>query len=627
MTRTLRVHPDITLHWEAGNSLALLGGTTVYTDKIEIDAGEVDWPLDYAVIPRHSAISFAIAAEGQAAEGGKAVDIVHGRVVDVDLDVDANHDGKIDDADEPLEMDPGGYVGVCTNHLTPVTLKLEPAGLPGKLTLSATMGGDRIRIWKDAGRAVEVVLTNGCAQVAPGTLYVEGVTNSAALRDVELRLEYDENLPGQDNPLFKCEDRVRLTVLSVDIVDPEEDDVHLVGEEVKFDGELEPTGLSGVTYAWSVLEVTCDPTTATTEDFETTLKSEGSIKVKLEVTIGGTTCEKIRTIEAVLPEVTKLSWNNDHAMTKWGGGAITDPVWVKTLGGAVTKNEPGTYTKDGEATAELEIEGDSPLTHPTSVQIKGDGNTENFYPDGATFHNWTWSSGELQLDSSPLCASVNFYDTLDVTWYYRVEKLAGGWGDWVEMNESTHLLYTVDATPAASPLYDRGVDKGCRYANGASDFAGAINTGLADDLLYEPTGCTSHDLGIFDIGSGQCCCHASVFSVLISHVTSSSPATEDCWGGCSSSTHCHFKYSGWWGPTFQCQRPVEDSVDANPHFNFHVEVPYNGTVYDPSYGLTGWATLLETAPAIPNAHPNAAVFQSGSWPPATAHAVDWTCPH
>jgi hypothetical protein len=125
----------------------------------------------------------------------------------------ANHD----DTDEPLEENPGGYVCVCTNKLTPVTLKLEPAGLPGKLTLSATMGGDRIRIWKDAGRAVEVVLTNGCAQVAPGTLYVEGVTNSAALRDVELRLEYDENPQGQDNPLFQCEDRVRLTIIKVDL--------------------------------------------------------------------------------------------------------------------------------------------------------------------------------------------------------------------------------------------------------------------------------------------------------------------------------------------------------------------------------------------------------------------------
>ncbi|MGI6497155.1 MAG: hypothetical protein ACOX5G_13975 [Kiritimatiellia bacterium] len=142
--------------------------------------------------------------------------------VEIDTDGDGMSDWwerrhGITAADELKEMDPGGYVCVCTNHLTPIKLTLKPAGLPGKLTLSATMGGDRIRIWKDAGRAVEVVLTNGCAQVAPGTLYVEGVTNSAALRDVELRLEYDENPQGQSNPLFKCEDRIRLTVIKVDL--------------------------------------------------------------------------------------------------------------------------------------------------------------------------------------------------------------------------------------------------------------------------------------------------------------------------------------------------------------------------------------------------------------------------
>lgn len=272
------------------------------------------------------------------------------------------------------------------------------------------------------------------------------------------------------------------SVLSVDIVDPDENDVHLVGEEVKFDGELEPTGLSGVTYAWSVLEGTCAPATATTEDFQTTLKSEGTIKVKLEVTIGGTTCEKIRTIEAVLPEVTRLSWKNDHALLEGASGssAITDPVWVKTLGGGVTKNKPGAYTKDGYATAELEIEGDSPLTHSASVQVKGDGNTENFAAQGATFHNWTWSSGELQLESSPLYASVNFYDTLDVTWYYRVEKLAGGWGDWVEMNESTHLLYTTLTTPTspeATP-HEVIIDYACRWAANASTAGG-----VCSDLL------------------------------------------------------------------------------------------------------------------------------------------------
>jgi hypothetical protein len=49
--------------------------------------------------------------------------------------------------------------------------------------------------------------------VAPGTLYVEGIAPSATARDVELRLEYDENPEGQSNSLFKCEDRVKLTVL------------------------------------------------------------------------------------------------------------------------------------------------------------------------------------------------------------------------------------------------------------------------------------------------------------------------------------------------------------------------------------------------------------------------------
>ena len=259
------------------------------------------------------------------------------------------------------------------------------------------------------------------------------------------------------------------TVLSVDIVDPEEDDVHLVGEEVKFDGEVEPAGLSGLTYAWSVFEGTCEPAAATTEDFKTTLKSEGTIKVKLAVTVGGATCEKYRTIEAVLPEVTKLSWKNDHALLEGASGssAITDPVWVKPSAGSSPRMIPETYTKDGYATAELEAEGDSPLTHLTSVQVKGYGNTVDFAVQGATFHNWIWSSGELQLeDSSPLYASVNFYDTLDVTWYYRVEKLAGGWGDWVEMNKSTHLLYatlTTPTSPEARP-HEVIIDSACRWA-------------------------------------------------------------------------------------------------------------------------------------------------------------------
>ena len=76
------------------------------------------------------------------------------------------------------------------------------------------MGGHRIKVWRNANRTGQINLSQR-GNVVPGTLYVEGITNSATVRDVELRLEYDENPQGQSNPLFKCEDRVRQTVISV----------------------------------------------------------------------------------------------------------------------------------------------------------------------------------------------------------------------------------------------------------------------------------------------------------------------------------------------------------------------------------------------------------------------------
>jgi hypothetical protein len=281
--------------------------------------------------------------------------------------------------------------------------------------------------------------------------------------------------------------RVRSGALKVDIIDPTENDVHLKGEEVKFDGVLEPSGLSDVTYAWSVLEGVCDPSAAFTEDFQTTLKSNGTIKVKLAVTISGTTFEKIRTIKAVLPEVTKLSWENDHALLlgSVGSNAVTDPVWIKTLGGAVTKNQPGAYTQGGFAIAELEIKGNLPLAHSTTVQVKGDGNKANFFAQESAFQNWTWSSGELQLYSSSLSNSVNFFDTLDVTWSYQVKNLSGGWGEWVEMNQSKHILYITLATPVTPEAKPHVtiLDYACRWATNRNTedevCVGILNNGFS----------------------------------------------------------------------------------------------------------------------------------------------------
>lgn len=214
-------------------------------------------------------------------------------------------------------------------------------------------------------------------------------------------------------------------------------------------------------------------------------------------------------------------------------------------------------------------------------------------------------------------------------WQYCVKKLSGGWGDWVDMNSSSHVLYTVDSTPAASPLYDLGVDKACRYANGNADYAAAINSGFAGEILYDPSFRPHlHDLDIFTIKIGECCCHASVFSCLLSHVTSEEPAVEYCWGGCANDVICRYNVGSWrHGPSFRCQRPAVDSAEANPHFVFHVEVPFRGAVYDPAYGLTGWAPMLEFAPAITNKHPDISEFQSGLNLPAKIHNVDWNCGH
>lgn len=300
------------------------------------------------------------------------------------------------------------------------------------------------------------------------------------------------------------------------------------------------------------------------------------------------------------------------------------PYGKKPLGGDVIKSDSGAYIKNHNAKAKLVIEAAEQLTHSTRVQVRGLG-TENFSAKCIWFHRWTWNSDELVLESSPLYNSVNFYDPFHITWSYRVAKPSGGWGDWIQMNRSSHILYTVNAQPAASRLYEQGVDKACRYASGAADFAAAINSGLANEIYYDPTRESPHDLDIYDEGRGQCCCHAHVLVLLISHVTDVSPSPEFVWGGCSNSVICFYRHeTGWWGPSFQCQRPAVDNAEANPHFTFHVVVPFAGTIYDPSYGVTGHAPFLETAPA----HPEAASFQSGSALPVAAHYVDWTCgPH
>ena len=164
------------------------------------------------------------------------------------------------------------------------------------------------------------------------------------------------------------------------ITAPDEGEVHLFGEELKFVGVVVPDGLPNARYAWNVLQGTCLPATSSSIDFQTTLKSIGDLKVEFSVMVGNLTCRTNRTIKVVRPEVTKLSWKNDHDLTQGftGGSVIDDPVWIKHRNGPLVKNEPGAYTRNCSAEAELAIEADLPLAHQTYVQVKGSGNSENF---------------------------------------------------------------------------------------------------------------------------------------------------------------------------------------------------------------------------------------------------------
>lgn len=222
-----RVDPDITLDWDAKDAFFLVDTDDVaYTNTIAINGRAIAdsaWPLKYrlelidepAPSPR---LSSTITAEGQDTPDGSAIDNIHGRLVFVDIDVDSNYDGEIDDDDEPLEMDPGGLVCVCSNNLTKIELKVLPKGLPGKVTLSYIEGGERIRLWKNPDRTGELDMVGDKHEwlnlaTMPPELWVEGVTNSVSPCDVKLKLEYDDDKNGSDSDLFKASDMIALTVI------------------------------------------------------------------------------------------------------------------------------------------------------------------------------------------------------------------------------------------------------------------------------------------------------------------------------------------------------------------------------------------------------------------------------
>ena len=127
----------------------------------------------------------------------------------VDLDVDSDYDGIIDNDDDSLETSAGGVVPLGDR----VEIRIASQGSLGlqKLVLSAVSGGDKITVESQLGAQIELG-----QPLSTGTYYVKGVSASSGVRDIELRLNMKCGTVNLD-------DYIKLTVVNVELENIAED--------------------------------------------------------------------------------------------------------------------------------------------------------------------------------------------------------------------------------------------------------------------------------------------------------------------------------------------------------------------------------------------------------------------
>jgi hypothetical protein len=93
------------------------------------------------------------------------------------------------------------------------------------------------------------------------------------------------------------------------------------------------------------------------------------------------------------------------------------------------------------------------------------------------------------------------------------------------------------------------------------------------------------------------------------------------WRG-SATTVMKYHFGSQTFPSYQYDRPKEDSAVAQPHFFFHALTNVGGQRFDPTYGQASMGGVLESAPGASDQFGSRATFL------ATSRVVDpWKCPH
>lgn len=350
------------------------------------------------------------------------------------------------------------------------------------------------------------------------------------------------------------------------------------------------------------------------------------------IAFGTSTIRRITIVEA---EVTEVGFSSDHQISKWPSGAkIDDPdgsaaTWKK-MG---NPNDPVAYTKAAKATlfGRLEIKPTFSGSLPVELRILDGGST--IATRGGV--NLTGSS----VDVAGLSATVPLETTIKKSTPSFAWEMRCTGGGWESIGTSgPHTMYWTDATPILppfqefnppggatfSPLYDLALEKATAYVNGNATPVNRITAGIDSDIPYDPSIKlpAGHPLNAYFGGGYLCGDLAALLRGLLRSVGIDGTVLY-IWGGTNNTTMLRYTIGsvGAAFPTFRVLRGAHDAADPNPHFSYHAVVSANGTLFDPSYGISYPALVFDETAF------NATPQQTSTTFPLLAANAAFVCPH
>ena len=283
----------------------------------------------------------------------------------------------------------------------------------------------------------------------------------------------------------------QITVFGIEIATPNEDDVFLVGDEISFAANIEPSSLSSHAnqISWSFTTGSGNPASGTGGAFSSIVSTEGEVTIKAEIAIGGHTAKDEINIETVLPQVTQIDFVGDDNHEIYDVGAI--PEFKRSS----NRNEPACYTRGGDVTIKVKFEADKALSSSVDVLVDADNGQGDPIRYGEISTSWqNWPSASTTINSTdPLVNQVKRYDgNFNMNWRFKVQKEGCSW---VDMKNSTtsHTLYQVFDLPQCpdKDFTKSHIDFSCLNADGADSevaVADAIHEAIGNpvDPPHEP---------------------------------------------------------------------------------------------------------------------------------------------